>query len=353
MSGAPQAGEHKQLAAHGEIISAIEDLSGTKLSQGQAVQWLRDHGAGDLANRLRTAARARNAGAHPDVRLRQDILKFLDIQTNSDRSIAGEADAVPAWSPTGLADDRVLRRRTASLSQESAQVVEPPIEAAPQGGGSAETETRSLSDEQARLQNQELHQRLKGRFEYEDFKFTDILRESRRDNLEVHERIDGVEKHATTIHIDVLEALHCEQRAADSHYRSATEELRRLHAETKHGVEDMAGCIQDKVENRLSELHSVVHTQIEEVHERVDATDRLISEGAAHRDAAASRVAQLGVVVSSCLASIWVASSRVDKLDTTWNELHARCLQGAEIVRALQARDGSRSHATDEKTSNT
>lgn len=96
----------------------------------------------------------------------------------------------------------------------------------------------------------------------------------------------------------------------------------------------------------------MVHTQIEEVHERVGVIDRRISESVAQRDAAASRIAHLGVVVSSCLASIRVATSRVDKLDSMSDELQALSMQGAEIVRALHAREGSRSHDTDENTSN-
>lgn len=219
------------------------------------------------------------------------------------------------------------------------------------GGGLAHVGKCQAVDEQARQLIQDLRLLLKGRFECEDFKFADISRESRRDNVEAHERIDGVEKHATTIHADVFESLQCEQRAATLRYSSATEELRRIHDDTKRGVEDMAGCIQDKVENRMSELHSVVHTQIEEVHERVDEIDRLLLDGAAQRDAAAARGAQLGIVVSSCLAATRTIVGRLDKLEKMPDELQALSVQGAGIIQALNARDGSRSHASDEKTS--
>lgn len=225
----------------------------------------------------------------------------------------------------------MLRRRSKLSLQEPFQAVEPPIEASLRGGGSAVPAPCSAIDEQARLQIQELHLLLKGRFEYEDFKCADILREPRRDNVEAHERIDGLEKHATIIHADVLGSLEREQRAADLRYRSATEVLQRIHEETKRGVEDMAGCIQDKVENSLSEFHSVVHTD--------RRGPRYIPDNFAHRDVAANRVAQLGLVVSSCFASIRSISNCADKLDSMSDELLVLSMQGAEIVRALQARE--------------
>lgn len=193
-----------------------------------------------------------------------------------------------------------------------------------------------------------MHILLKCRFEYEDFKFADILRESRRDNVGSHERIDGVGKHATIIHADVLGSLQCEQRAADLRYRSATEKLQRIHEETKRGVEDMAGCIQDKVENRLSELHIVVHT--DRGGPRKSRRDRQLRL----RELDASRCCgnPSGTAWTCRLVVLGLYSQHLQPRRQVGQHVgQVLSMQGAEIVRALQAREGFHSHATEEKTS--
>lgn len=118
----------------------------------------------------------------------------------------------------------------------------------------------SSSDEEARCQLRELQEDIKGRRDYDDHKHAEIRHDSRREELDIHARIDGLEKQVTSIHEDVLGSIHCEQRAANLRYNSAPSELQRIHEETKRGVEDMAGCIQDKVENRMAEFYSVLRT---------------------------------------------------------------------------------------------
>lgn len=77
----------------------------------------------------------------------------------------------------------------------------------------------------------------------------------------------------------------------------------------------MSGCIQDRVENRLSELRKVVHTQIEEVHVRVDEFDSGLRCATDWLRQAEERAAQLGVVLSSCLATSRTLPSRMDQID--------------------------------------
>lgn len=48
-----------------ETLMAVTAAAGAELSTGEAAQWLRTRGRADLANRLRAAARGRNAAAHP------------------------------------------------------------------------------------------------------------------------------------------------------------------------------------------------------------------------------------------------------------------------------------------------
>lgn len=57
--------------------------------------------------------------------------------------------------------------------------------------------------------------------------------------------------------------------------RSDWEEPLRLHqglAKSKLG--DMAGCLQGRVEARLSQLHATLHEQIEKAHLRADSQQR-------------------------------------------------------------------------------
>lgn len=53
---------------------------------------------------------------------------------------------------------------------------------------------------------------------------------------------------------EFLESLRSERHVADVKHDS-------FEAFTKSQLNDMSGCIQDKVEHRLSELHRTVHTQ--------------------------------------------------------------------------------------------
>lgn len=82
----------------------------------------------------------------------------------------------------------------------------------------------------------------------------------------------------------------------------------------------MAGCLQGKLENRLSELHATLHEQIEEVHLRCDPQQR------AHEEATASlssRAAQLGVVVSSGLASNRSVDEELSQLALAFSQLRS------------------------------
>lgn len=84
---------------------------------------------------------------------------------------------------------------------------------------------------------------------------------------------------------------------------------------------DMAGCIQDKVENRLSELHGVVHNQIEAAHIRIGPLE---SQASSHMDLIQkleARARQLGVVTSASLATTRTAVDRIDRLDQMAKEV--------------------------------
>lgn len=167
-----------------------------------------------------------------------------------------------------------------------------------------------------------MHEFFRGRIAYFDRRVADFQHEHRRDTLDVSKRSDEVEasmqrathtvqsltKQVDNIHRDVLETPRSERQVADVRH-SSHEEL------TKSKLNDMPGCIQDRVEDRLSELHKFVHTQVEEVHVRVDEFDNGFRCASDRLCQAEERAARFGVVLSSCLATSRTLTSRMDQLD--------------------------------------
>lgn len=98
----------------------------------------------------------------------------------------------------------------------------------------------------------------------------------------------------------------------------------------------MEGCIQDIDENRLSALHEVVDEQIEEIHQRIDAQgDKMaaLDELSKHNQ---GRAAQLGLVVSSCMASIHTLTDRLNQLDMMRDEVRELGGVGAALMSAVR-----------------
>lgn len=209
------------------------------------------------------------------------------------------------WRPEDLADDRRLR-------QKSSEAVKPPDAAAhvlPGGVGQGHTQceqaqvpwrpemladdrsfrsvarSRDLANQRVAVESQiaGIYEFVRGRFEYFDRWLSDLQHESRRDDLDMHKRVDdgaalvvqtarrieAIEALVTSLQVDLFESLRSERQAGDVR-DSSLEEL------TRSKLEDMAGCLQDRVEGRLSSLHQVLHAQVEEVHVRADAIDAFI-----------------------------------------------------------------------------
>lgn len=100
----------------------------------------------------------------------------------------------------------------------------------------------------------------------------------------------------------------------------------------------MAGCLQDRVEGRLSELHQALHTQVEEVHITVDECqlkETAIDEALAK---VSSRAAQVGVVTCSCLATLRALDARVADLERLHHDIQRLAAQGEEIARHCRTR---------------
>lgn len=107
------------------------------------IQYVKDSGDSQLANRMRAMVRARNTAAHPDLSLRRDLFGLLTRSAGADHSdayggtkatVVDDSVAPPlAWDPASLMDDRKPRDRRASRSQ----VVHPPSAAALSLSGSS------------------------------------------------------------------------------------------------------------------------------------------------------------------------------------------------------------------------
>lgn len=90
------------------MVKIIEEAEGATMSPSDVSPWLRDRGASELANRVRTATRARNAIAHPDVRLKrkQDLERFVSEKTNApqeSKNVSKGAEWDP-WASVAVAD---------------------------------------------------------------------------------------------------------------------------------------------------------------------------------------------------------------------------------------------------------
>lgn len=86
----------------------------------------------------------------------------------------------------------------------------------------------------------------------------------------------------------------------------------------------------------MSNLHATLHEQIEEVHIRCDEHRRRIDELTNMEQQSASRAQPLGVVTSSCLASIRALSDRVRDLDKMRFELQSIARQADAILLRTQ-----------------
>lgn len=98
-------------------------------SIGELTARLARTGHSALSKRVRSAARARGAHAHPDVALPEEVAATLAADD-------ADASAVRQWRPEMLADDRELRRRGRALGR--SQAVQRPSDAAPTGGSCQE-----------------------------------------------------------------------------------------------------------------------------------------------------------------------------------------------------------------------
>lgn len=130
-----------------------------------------------------------------------------------------------------------------------------------------------------------------------------------------------------------------ERNAIDTKYSAWEEKLQSFQDLAKSKVNDMAGCLQDKVEERLSSLHGDLHEQIEETHQRIDAQADKMSEFDELSQASQARAAQLGTVISSCLASIRSITARLDQLDAMREEVRVLAGVGDALMSAVRPRD--------------
>lgn len=122
-----------------------------------------------------------------------------------------------------------------------------------------------------------------------------------------------LEAQLDAVHIDLMEPLRVERSVADTKH-SVQEELFSQHGRlTINKLNDMAGCLQDRVEHRLSELHATLHKQIYEAHVRVGARKQELNALKELHDRAEARAAQLGVVISFCIATSRSLSARVEQ----------------------------------------
>lgn len=116
-------------------------------------------------------------------------------------------------------------------------------------------------------------------------------------------------------------SLRSERQVADVNHNSV-EEL------TKAKFNDMSGCIQDRVEDRLSALHQTSHAQIEKGNVRVDAADVALGVVESQVARLESRSAQLGVVTS------WQRRGRFQSAATT--DIQLLSTQGDVVLRRLR-----------------
>lgn len=115
---------HGALAMHERALQVARRHLGSHASLAQIACVFARRGRQGLAKRLRASARSRGALAHPDAAFADDLESAL---------ACGDFEA-PPWSPESLRDDRQLRERPAT-TECAPEAVQPPIVAAPSGGG--------------------------------------------------------------------------------------------------------------------------------------------------------------------------------------------------------------------------
>lgn len=131
-------------------------------------------------------------------------------------------------------------------------------------------------------------------FEHFDMLTLDMAFEMKSGRSDDHQETQRMQTRIESVEKQVGRALALQKSDAIANRRelgaiprreSASEQLTeefRLHREVaKFKLEDMAGCLQGRVENRMSALHATLYEQAEEVHLRCDAQPRSVEEATA------------------------------------------------------------------------